>query len=71
MVPLLQKEHDVYLGTRGQIDKKDTLAAFLKKNNVDAPIEEFVKAFKEKKEAEGELADDDAEAVAGGRFLWW
>ncbi len=53
------------------IKDKDTLAAFLKKNNVDAPTEEFVKAFKEKKEAEGELADDDAEAVAGGRFLWW
>ena len=53
------------------VKDKDTLAAFLKKNNVDAPTEEFVKAFKEKKEAEGELADDDAENVAGGKWFFW
>ena len=48
------------------IKDKDALAAFLKKNDVDGTVEDFSKAIKAKNEAEGELSDDDAEAVAGG-----
>ena len=51
-----------------EIKDKDALAAFLKKNDVDGTIEDFGKAIKAKTEAEGELSDDDAEAVAGGGF---
>ena len=53
-----------------EIKDKDALAAFLKKNDVDGTIEDFGKAIKAKTEAEGELSDDDAEAVAGGKH-WW
>ena len=49
------------------IKDKDALAAFLKKNDVDGTVEEFGKALK--KQSEGELADDAAEAVAGGGWL--
>ena len=49
-----------------EIKDKDALAAFLKKNDVDGTVEDFGKAIKAKTEAEGELSDDDAEAVAGG-----
>lgn len=48
---------------------KDALAAFLKKNDVDGTIEDFGKVVKAKTEAEGEITDDAAEAVAGG-FNW-
>ena len=51
------------------IKDKDALAAFLKKNDVDGTVEDFGKAIKAKTEAEGELADDAAEAVAGGTFV--
>ena len=51
-----------------EIKDKDALAAFLKKNDVDGTVEDFGKAIKAKTEAEGELSDDDAEAVAGGGF---
>ena len=53
-----------------EIKDKDALAAFLKKNDVDGTVEDFGKAIKAKTEAEGELSDDDAEAVAGGKH-WW
>ena len=53
-----------------EIMDKDALAAFLKKNDVDGTVEDFGKAIKAKTEAEGELSDDDAEAVAGGKH-WW
>ena len=52
-----------------EIKDKDALAEFLKKNDVNATVEEFAKAVKSK--AEGELSDDDAEAVAGGSVLDW
>ena len=54
------------------IKDKDALSDFLKRNDVSATAEEFVKAFKAKKEAEGEITDDDVEAVAGGGWMgWW
>ncbi len=53
-----------------EIKDKEALAAFLKKNDVDGTVEDFSKAIKAKTEAEGELSDDDAEAVAGGKH-WW
>ena len=51
-----------------EIMDKDALAAFITKNDVDGTVEDFGKAIKAKTEAEGELSDDDAEAVAGGGF---
>ena len=54
-----------------EIKDKDALAAFLKKNDVDGTVEDFVKAIKAKTEAEGEITDDAAEAVAGGGLLGW
>ena len=53
------------------IKDKDALSDFLKKNNVSATAEEFVKAFKAKAEAEGEISDDDVEAIAGGGWMDW
>ena len=53
-----------------EIKGKEALAAFLNKNDVDGTVEDFGKAIKAKTEAEGELSDDDAEAVAGGKH-WW
>ncbi len=52
-----------------EIKDKDALAEFLKKNDVDGTVEDFGKALKSKAEAEGEITDDAAEAVAGG--AWW
>jgi hypothetical protein len=52
-----------------EIKDKDALAEFLKKNDVAGTVEEFAEAIKAKTGAEGELSDDDAEAVAGGN--WW
>ena len=49
------------------IKDKDALADFLNKNDVDGTVEDFGKALK--KQSEGELADDAAEAVAGGGWL--
>lgn len=51
------------------IKDADALTDFLKKNDVDTQAEEFVKAFKEENESEGEIEDDDAQAAAGGRVL--
>lgn len=51
------------------IKDKDALAAFLKKYNVSGTVEDFVKALKAGKEAEGEISDDVAESVAGGGFV--
>ena len=56
------------------IKDKDALAEFLKKNDIDGTIEDFGKALKSKAEAEGEITDDAAEAVAGGGWfsnLWY
>lgn len=50
------------------IKDKDALAEFLKKNDVSATVEEFGKALKV--QSEGEMTDNDAEAVAGGRWEW-
>ena len=49
------------------------IGAFLKKHDCDASAEDFVAFMKKQKtsQAEGEIGDDDAEAAAGGRFLWW
>ena len=52
-----------------EIKDKDALAEFLKKNDVDGTVEDFGKALKSKAEAEGEITDDAAEAVAGGDFV--
>ena len=52
------------------IKDKDALAEFLKKNDVDGTVEDFLNAVKAKAEAEGEISDDAAEAVAGGFVLW-
>ena len=52
-----------------EIKDKDALAAFLKKNDVDGTVEDFGKAIQAKAEAEGEISDDSAEAVAGGISL--
>ena len=52
-----------------EIKDKDALAAFLKKYDVEGTVEDFGKALKAKAEAEGEITDDAAEAVAGGRFV--
>ncbi len=54
-----------------EIKDKDALAAFLKKYDVEGTVEDFGKAIKAKTEAEGELADDAAEAVAGGGIGGW
>ena len=53
------------------IKDKDALADFLKKNDVSPSVEEFVKTFKAKNEAEGEIDDDAVEAVAGGGIVDW
>ena len=50
------------------IKDKDALAAFLKKNDVDGTVEDFGKAIQAQAEAEGEITDDAAEAVAGGSW---
>lgn len=62
---------DVLQNELKAVKDKNALAEFLKKNNVGAAVEEFVKAFKAKHETEGEINDDEKlEKVAGG-FLWW
>ncbi len=50
------------------IKDKDALAEFLKKNDVEGTVEDFGKALKV--QSEGEMTDNDAEAVAGGRWEW-
>ena len=52
-----------------EIKDKDALAAFLKKNDVEGTVEDFGKAIQAQTEAEGEITDDAAEAVAGGGWL--
>ena len=52
------------------VNDKDILAAFLKNNDVDGTVEDFVKAVKAITGAEGKLSDGDAEGVAGGKH-WW
>ena len=52
-----------------EIKDKDALAEFLRKNDVDGTVEDFGKAIQAQAEAEGELSDEAAEAVAGGD--WW
>ena len=49
------------------------IEAFLKKHDCDASAEEFIDFLKSQKklQVDGELSDDAAETVAGGRFLWW
>ena len=48
------------------IQDMDALAAFLKKHDVSGTVEDFARALNAKAEAEGEISDDDADAVAGG-----
>ena len=45
----------------------DSLGAFLKKHGCAASAEEFAEYVRS--QAEGEIADDDANAVAGGLFM--
>ncbi|MBR1433225.1 hypothetical protein [Ruminococcus sp.] len=51
------------------IKDKDALAEFLKKNDVEGTVEDFGKALKV--QSEGEMTDNDAEAIAGGRWEWF
>ena len=51
------------------IKDKEAMAEFLKEHGCEASVEEFGKYVKS--QSEGEIGDDEAEAVAGGRFLWW
>lgn len=51
------------------ISDKDALAAFLKQYDVSGTVEDFVKALNATEAPEGELADDEAEAAAGGRIV--
>lgn len=46
------------------IKKEDEFAAFLKKHNCDSSVKEYIDYVKSMNE--GEIADDDAESVAGG-----
>ena len=50
------------------IKDNDALAAFLKKYDVEGTVEDFGKAIQAQAEAEGEISDDAAEAVAGGSW---
>lgn len=51
------------------IKGKDALAEFLKKNDIDGTVEDFGNAVQAKAEAEGEISDEAAGAVAGGGFM--
>lgn len=51
------------------IKDEGALAEFLKEHDVEGTAQEFAKAMQAKAEGEGEISDDDAEAVAGGS-LW-
>ena len=51
------------------IKDKETFADFLKEHGCEASVDEFVKFVESQRE--GEIGDDEAGAVAGGRFLWW
>lgn len=53
------------------IKDQDVLAEFLKKNDVEGTVQDFGKAVKAKGGAEGEISDDVASTVDGGRYLWW
>ena len=59
------------------INERDALADFLRKNGVEATVEEFAEALKASISDgnEGELSDDVAESVAGGLWPfareWW
>ncbi len=50
------------------IKDADAFTDYLKKNDVGAAAEDFVKALKAENESEGEISDDDAETAAGGRY---
>ena len=52
-----------------EIKDKDTLAAFLKKNDVSGTAEDFGNAVKIKVEAQGAISDDAAEQAAGGIII--
>lgn len=49
------------------VKDEGALAEFLEKHGVDGTVEELAEAVKVKAEAEGEIPDDEAEAVAGGK----
>ena len=51
------------------IKDKEAFADFLKDHGCEASVEEFEKFVKSQRE--GEIGDDEVQAVAGGRFLWW
>ena len=51
-----------------EIKDKEAMAEFLKQHGCEASVEEFGKFVKAQRE--GEIGDDEVEAVAGG-FLWW
>lgn len=49
------------------------IKAFLKKHDCEASAEEFVDYIKSQKKSqiEGEMGDDDAESVAGGKWYFY
>ena len=60
-----------YVQISQAIKDEDAFAAFLKKNDVEGTVQDFGKAVKAKGGAEGEISDDVASTVDGGRYLWW
>ena len=50
------------------IKDKEAFAVFLKEHGCEASVDEFVKFVESQRE--GEIGDDEVQAVAGG-FLWW
>ena len=64
---------DVLKNELKAIKDDSELSEFLKKQGCDAAAAEF-KSFVKSKfggDTEGEIADDDAEAVAGGKWWFW
>ncbi len=51
------------------IKDKEAMAEFLKEHGCEASVEEFGKYVKS--QSEGEIGDDEAQAVAGGGIVDW
>jgi len=64
--PSLQKELMEAVGAAAEEEKTEAFLAFGKKYGVEA-TEEEVKEFFAAMQAEGELSDDELDAVAGGK----
>ena len=51
------------------IKDKEAFADFLKQHGCEASVEEFEKFVKSQRE--GEIGDDEVQAVAGGKWFFW